>query len=349
MFMRKRSQRYVLLHSVRDGKGRVRHLRLGQFDNATSLGECLQDSQWLNWKDWFSRQYPEVQVNWCRLRAQAERMFAEAGGWSLLKVAPKSGVSQRVARLRSLIRSLVRGLACETDPQVLQELHDQLVPLKIRLNQIGIQSEAKSVCDQAQAKQARLPASSRRKVYAEGDPEAADYLKHLDDLACSFEKRGLLEECARVLAERVRCCPSPQGRARYGGVLQRLGRIREAIEQYEFIPSKDAVRHYNLASASYREGRIGEALDHLSRGLIRDREVANCLTRRRNPLSAQSKHPYWQIFGNLWCESARVFFLHVYSQLSVRWRLRTCAERGVQPRQLLAPLARAKILYQLAA
>jgi len=347
MFLRKKSQRYLLLHSVRDGKGRVRHLRLGQFESAASLGARLQESQWQSWQEWFSDQYPEIHVNWVRLRMQAEKMFREDDGSSEVKLAAKREVPHRVARLRSQIRSLTEVLASETDSQVLEQIHDQLIPLRTQLEQLGARFNREPDYKEVDRARAQLP--SRRKVFSEHDPEATDYLRALDDLEQSLDSQGELAECAKVLAERVRCCPSPQSRARYGSVLQRSGRIREAIEQYEFIPTKDATRYYNLASAFYREGRIEEALDNLSRGLVRDREVANCLQRRRRTLIAHAKDPYWQNFENLWCESARAFFLHVYSQLAVRWRLRTCAEQGVQPRQLLAPLARAKILHQLKA
>lgn len=340
MFLRKRHQRYVLIHSYRDGRGRVRQLRLGHFEGKTALALQLEPERWQHWISAFAEDHPEVQVDWQRLRGQAQR-FLESNDFED-KARPTKRVltESRVERIERMIRALSSLLDREDEPEVLQRLVPQLEQLLTKA--AAPDDELRGLRERLRQERANLPV--RRRSFEPDDPQVIPYLEALQSLLEGLDGEGNWEECVPLLAERVQRCPSPQGYADYGAILQLLGRFNEAMAQYECIPNREAVRHYNMAACCFQAGHTEDALEHLLRGLNRDRTVADTI---KGMEKGHGLDHYWKRYGRLWSQKARSFLQQVYRQFPVRRRLSQVGERGVQARSLLSVRARGYVLSKL--
>jgi len=341
MFLRKRHQRYVLLHSYRDGRGRVRQRRLGHFEGKDALARHLQPERWQQWKAAFVEEHPEVNVDWQRLQIQAQKFVDDSdpadkpGALTKRRTSRKS----REEKIEQHLRALTSLLEQESQPEFLQRIVPKLEQLLSEV--VPLNDELGSLRKRLHQERAKLPP---KRSFHPTDPQVVPYLEALHPLLQALEGDGQWDECARLLAQRVHRCPCPQAFADFGAILQLLGRVDEAIEQYECIPNREAVRHYNLASCCFQAGRTEQALEHLLRALNRDRTVADTLKRMEK---GHAVDPYWQRYGRLWSQKARSFLQQVYRQFPVRRRLRQVGERGVQARSLLSVRARGYVLSKL--
>jgi len=341
MFLRKRHLRYVLLHTYRDGRGRVRQRRLGHFEDRAALARQLEPERWSCWVKAFAQDYPEVKVDWERLLLQARRFLASSECNDKQNVQAKRRTSKdtRADQIQRLIRTLGGLLDQENDPEVLQRVAPSLQQLLSKSTPPD--DELGELRQRFYQERANLPS---RRCFDPADPQVVPYLAALQLLLQALDSQGQWDECARLLAEQVRRCPSAQGYADYGAVLQLLGRSDEAMQQYQCIPGREAARHYNMVSCCFQTGAVEEALEHLLRALNRDRSVADALKRIEK---GHPPDPYWDRYGRLWSHKAKSFVQQVYRQFPVRRRLRQVGERGVQARSLLSARARGYVLSKL--
>ena len=351
MFLRRKGRRILLLHSYRDGRGKVCQRRLGHFVDPVGLDRQLDD---------LPRRCPEVAFDSVKLRSQAQALLHQGAA------SPKSQVNQsegRADRIGRAIRSLLNLLAEEEDPAVLTLLAADLDALQSRLNAPGpaeVEEQMASVDaqmatgDLTAAEQAlqglvrvtRGRLSGRRHSFDASDIQALPYLKALDRLGEVLTRQARLLEGAEVMAERVRACPTAPARLLYGSVLQKLGRGQEAVQQYACLPLWQADRHYNLASACWQDGNANEALVHLLRGLQWDPHTAEALARSQAGKSVWRGEEYWHKFGDLWNAEGRKFVVAIAAQPLVRRRLQVARETGVRVRSLIPPHSRVWLLQR---
>ena len=264
-FLRKVCRRVLILHSYRDGRGKVCHRRLGHFSDAAGLEHELRD---------LPQRCPELNWDEVRLRQQAQKLLTGPSP------NPTSG-----QRARAALRTLMNWLAEAKDPG---QLGPELATLRDRLHEVELE-QAENPLNQARS---ALP--SRRKRFDPSDSKARAYLETLDEMA---QLQQQPEEKAQILAERVQAYPSPQALLQYGVALQQLGRHREAIEQYKRVPDEISHRHYNLCSIYWCLGDFDEALVHLLRGLARQPDTAEALFRMHQGRPVLRGGQYWERFG----------------------------------------------------
>src|ERR1017187_8019565 len=101
MFVKRSGRRCLLLHSVRDGRGKVGHRRLGHFWDAASLERCLAA---------LPQGAPELKPDIEQIRRKAhEKLSVEPS-------PQRAEPDQRVDKCRKAVRSLLTLLAEEDDP-----------------------------------------------------------------------------------------------------------------------------------------------------------------------------------------------------------------------------------------
>ena len=356
MFLRKRGRRFLVLHSYRDGRGKVCHRRLGHFCDRAGMDRLLVQ---------LPERFPRPVDELTRLREQAEAELGESAegasgerGWGGVGVR---AASERAERLRRATRALLTMLAEEDDPQVLDSLRgdldelgtrigaparerieEQLAEADLQLAEGKLDEAERGFRELVQVTRSRLP--PRRRRLDPSEPEVANYLRSVERLHEILEKKGRLAEGAEVVAEAVERCPTPQGRLTYGWLLQRLGRPQQALEQYARVPMREAERHYNSASACWQSGDYDEALVHLLRGLTRAPQVVEALGRMAKGKQVWRGDHYWRLYGDVWPQAARRFVLAIASQHLVRHNLRLAREKPGQVRNLVLAHSRVWLL-----
>ena len=318
MFLRKRGRRFLILHSYRDGRGKVCQRRLGDFVDAAGLSRELLE---------LPRRLPEMEPFLARLQVQGEAMLSQ-------RTSGCSEPEQRAQRIRRTARLLSTYLAEEGDPEVLRQVAAELHDLQVKLPAQETNPLNRS--------RARL--SPRRRRYDPSDPQAQPYLQALDQEAEQLTEQSRLAEGAEVLAERVKRCPTAEARLAYGALLLKLGRGEEAVEQFGRVADCYGARHYNCAAVSWSRNKPEEALVHLLRGLTREPEVMTALERIEKGKAIVQPTDYWQRFGDLWPPEARAFALRICSQTLVRHSMNNTLRRGVQVRELIPASSRAWLL-----
>ena len=327
MFLRKQGRRVYLLHSYRDGRGRVCQRRLAHFVDAVSLERQLAD---------LPTRCPDIDSKAIsKIREQAEDL--------LPKVEVKS--VSRAERIRRATRALLTLLAEGENPG---EVAGELELLRVRLSvapakQAGTETE-ENLREQVLATRGHI--SARRRRLDPTEAMARPYIDATNRLANFLIRQNRPQESAEILEQRVSLCPTADARLTYGAVLHRLGRRTEALEQYSLVPKGLAYRHYNSAAACWGEGLQEQAMVHLLHGLMRDPQVVEGLKLSKK---GEPRQDYWHEFGDLWTEAGRRFVLAVCSQLLVRWRLREALNRGVQVRNLVPVRSRAWFLEKVLA
>jgi tetratricopeptide (TPR) repeat protein len=343
MFVRKLGRRVLMLHSFRDGRGKVCQRRLGHFCDAAGLERQLAE---------FPERYPEFAGEVDKLRAQ---------GQALLGDEMAVGQQRRVDRVGKAIRSLLAWLAEEDDPRVVHSLATELGQLQARLQGLGadefdrpiaqaeeqivagdLKGAEESLRGLARATRSALPA--RRRCFDPGQAHIRPHLQVLDRLGDVLARQARLSESAQVMAERVKCCPTATARLTYGSLLQKLGRHSEAAQQYQCVPDGQGERHYNLASLCWQQGQADEALVHLLRGLLRDPHTMEALARMDQGKSVWRGGQYWESFGDLWSGPARQFALAICRQMLVRRKLDLAQQKGVRVRNLVPARSRVWLL-----
>ncbi len=313
MFLRKRGRRVLILQSFRDGQGRMCQRRCGHFADAAGLERQLEQ---------VSQNCPELTVDRAKLREQAQPLLEGTEFES----------QRRAQRLRKAIRSLLRLLADEDDPDVVNDIAADIDMLRTRLDSDG---PGQSGHSQEVVEQLRSQLPPRRRRFDPGEVKAQPYLRAVEQLSEALERQDRLAEAVEVMEERVRACPTPQARLAYGALLQKVGRGLEATEQYARVPNWEADRHYNSAAASWQAGCHNEALSHIFRGLQRNPWVVEALKCLEKGGPAYQGGEYWERFGDLWPPPARKFLLAIRAQLLVGRRLQAERERGVRARNLV--------------
>ncbi len=338
MFLIQRGARVLLLHSQRDGDGHLQQRRIHVFADVASLRRRVED--WSAFQDEIGRRCPEVPADWERLRQQAEHILATA------KAAP-----EKEPRLLRATRSLAEALnASYDDPAVLQQAYRELralgvalrdkldKPLDARLDRAralleqGRFDSAERLLEKIrQRARARLP----KRRFDPGEDAPKDFLATLDLLAELLASRARYDEAVAVLEERLARCDSEEARLALALALHRAGRLEEAIEQYQRLPSRGAVRFYNEAAARFQQGARKKALLPILRALARDaRPVKKCAD-------------YWELFGDLWSTDAREFLHSVAAEPMVRSRLRRLPRPGARVTRLIPKYSFPRLMERL--
>lgn len=183
----------------------------------------------------------------------------------------------------------------------------------------------------------RLP--TNRRVFRPDEPEVRPYLQDLEGLALVLERRGLPDQACEVLKERVRVCPEPASREALGAALHRVGRFEQAREQFRRLPDRDWRRHYHEAATWLEQGAALSGLEVLLRAIARnDWPASTLLPRLRGgPRVQQPDYHYWEQFGELWSEEARIFLRAVREDRVVRFRMTELGKRRRRIRKVMPP------------
>lgn len=327
MFLRKRGRRVLLLHSYRDGQGRVCQARLGHFDEVEEARRCLREPAW---REDFARRFPHVKVEWDRVTRQAA---------DTPKNPAKASRSRPLAvRLDEALSTLLRLWAQVEDVRLNEQIADVL------RDRLGL-AERDDRDLETQQWRARARLDPRRSDFRDG--AADDYIQTLESRADELKTQGRLQEACQVLQEIAHSQPTAERQADHAAALQILGRTDEAIVEYERISRSSAVRYYNLASIYCKDGRMDKALGNVMSAMLRDRQTAKVLECQRAGRPPARGLEYWDKFGHLWDPVGRWFMLGAYSQPLVRSRLNKAAENRRTPRELVTGKARNLLLQRV--
>ena len=316
MFLRKMGRRVLILHSYRDGRGKVCQQRLGHFVDAPGLERHLAS---------LPQRCPDIHLDAIKLRAQAKRLLSDA--------AQPAAAEERAQRIQRATRRLLNYLAEEEDPEVLLEAKPDLELLQAHLGEPGKE-------EQADLRRTRSQLSPRRRRFDSGESKAQDYLEALEGLA----GRLSFPDHVELLAEAARAHPTADSRLAYGAALQKLGRPDEALKQYGRVPNCYSYRYFNSAAACWQQERPDEALVHLLRGFLLESQVVDALQRLQKGKVPLRGGGYWEEFGELWPAEARSFACAVCAEQLVRFRLNKAFERKVLVRQLVPASSRVWLL-----
>lgn len=312
MFLRRMGRRILILHSYRDGRGKVCQRRLGHFSDVAGLELELRE---------LPQRCANIECDVSRLRARGQELLGAEEG-------PRATSTEQARRA---LRRLLNWLAEESE---VQRLGPELAVLKARLEEVK-PGEATPLA------RSRSSLSSRRRRFDPSDPKAQSYLQALDQLA---EESSNPHEAARILGERVIACPDSRGLLRYGALLQKLGQHRQAMDYYQRVPDSEGHRHYNLGAACWQLGDFEQALVHFLQGMARQPETAEALVRVHQGKPARQGTEYWQEYGGLWDDLGRKFLLTIANQHLVRRRVRQARESGIKVRNLVRPSSRVWLL-----
>ncbi|MFN8611891.1 MAG: hypothetical protein U0931_30380 [Vulcanimicrobiota bacterium] len=335
MFLRKMGHRYLLLHSYRDGRGKVCQRRLAHFESPAQMHVNLNRAEW---RERLQTDYPEIKMDWRRLTQDAATL-------EQAPVAPRTRASQGRPSLAGQVRKLVRMAAEEGKVEV---LHQAAEILQSRLRSLArpeaelargesyLQSqqfaEAEAELEAVVWKtRLQLPPARRRLE----EPQARDHLQALRSLSRALEGQGKTAESSRIAEQRARMNPARLSLGEYGLQLHKEGRWEEAAEQWRRVPWKFGWRHYNLAALAWSQGRQEESARHLLHGLVQDDDIACSLLRLYRRQTPGRSQYYWDGFGQLWDDQARGFLLAIYCDSLVRYELEQIRERGLGSRDLM--------------
>ncbi|MCW5869625.1 MAG: tetratricopeptide repeat protein [Candidatus Eremiobacteraeota bacterium] len=333
--MRKRGRRVLLLHSYRDGQGRVCQARLGDFSEVEEARSCLSNPVW---REDFARRFPRVKVDWARVLRQAEETPENPPRRSHSRSHSRSRSRSLELRLDEALSTFLRLWAQVEDAHLTQKIADVLRD-RLRL------AELDPTDLEALEWRTRARLEPRRSDFRDGTADV--YLETLSRRAEQLKAQGRLQEACQVLEEVAQSKPTAEHQADYAAALQVLGRTEEAIAQYERMPRSSAVRYYNLASIYCRNGQMDQALGQLMSAMLRDSQVARAVKSMRAGQTPLRGQEYWQKFGDLWDPVGRWFLLGTYSQPLVRSRLTRAAENRQKPRELVKGKARELLLQRV--
>ena len=327
MFLRRMGRKILLLHNYRDGAGKVRQQRLGDFAGAQDAACQLRDEKWLQ----------ELKALYPDFRFDQERLLERAR--TLQDKPPPQRVQK--ARSRNLHHIIERTLL--TLQRLLEKAQDPELERRV-VQQLTRTSRAKREVELRAWVRATQP--PRRSCWHRDDPAAAAHRQAMQQVVEHFEGAGQFEEACVAQAELARAFPDQQAWLDHGVLLQRLGRWDEAILEYSRLPYRDSLRHYQIASAVCAKGNPEESLEHVFRALTWDRDVAEGLLKIEKGLEPTKGAEYWQRLGRLWTPAGRKFLLAVYNQSLVKMGLGRAARRGIKPRRLFRGHAVTVILGQ---
>lgn len=345
MFLRRSGRRILLLHSYRDGRDQVCQLRLGHLLEE----EAAERFESPDWRAEIEAGLPGVRIKWSHLRERLVELLA-SGGERVRRAR------QREDLVEERLKALLRALAGETDAKVLDRV---AAALQARARcQAASWKRAEECLEEGDLKAAeqelrdlvvgsRAPLDSRRKRFAEKEPEVKSYLLAQARLGQLLLQQGRWPECAEVERQRAACCPTREACLDLGAALQRQGKLEAAAIQYSRLPRHSAWRHYNLASAALQAERYEEGLRHLLRGFGRGRGEVFALRHLEAGRTPGSGHEYWDRYGHLWGERARRFFLVARAEPLVGYKISSADEWGKLPRDLVKGWAFDRLLERV--
>ena len=185
MFIRKHGRRYLILHSYRDGRGKVCQRRLGYFLDAAGLQRQLAE---------LPVRCPDLADGLDGLRNRGQAILGDG--------SPCEAAPQRAQRIRRAARLLSTYLAEESEPEVWRECNDELAALRSKL----------PAAEMDEVERARGRLSPRRRRFDPSEVEAQPYREALDKRAAELAQEGRLAESAEVLSERIQRCPTSAAR-----------------------------------------------------------------------------------------------------------------------------------------
>lgn len=315
-------QKFLLLHSYRDGTGRVCQRRLAHFGNLEEARSQLADPAW---QQTFQQRYPDLPFDAPQLCRKAKLLQPSEPP----KRQPYLRLNQQKA---DSALKLLRRLA-KQNPDIKARIASELLQITQPLPQ------PREVETRVCVRQTEPPARARWESH---DPEPER--KALEELAELLQREGRLEESCQIQARLVAQFPGEKSWADYGEVLQRLGRADQAVQQYSKLPLKKSLRHYQIASVLIGQQKLAEGLQHLSLGMNRNRDIADALVLIEKGRKPHKGGAYWERYGHLWEAPARRFFLAVYKQPLVKLTLARAENLGVHRRRLFGPHASAVVL-----
>lgn len=306
MFLRKQGRRFLLLHSYRDGRGKVGQRRLWCFENARQL----ERADWSAIRAELSQSCPEIKVDWFGLRSRARQQLAAAS-----TAEEKHDRDARIRKLRQACRAVRRLLADEEDSEVLRLAEKELAELaEAAQDARPHEATVEELLEENALEEARELAFHQlplgRRAFDRSERVAQPYLKCL--------------ELAGDLQERVQRCPTSEAREAYGRQLMLAGRPEEAIEQ--FGRSRGKGKLFNEGAALLAAGRIREAWPVLLRGMARNPEVQRGLKYRESCW-------YWESWGEIWSEESKRFVRIAAADPTVRGML--ARARGRKARSVM--------------
>lgn len=380
MYIRKKGQRFYLLHSYRDGSGRVYQRRLGHFSDENGLRRQLDE---------IAHRCPELSGSIPDLRLRALEELRK------IQPFPSRTIEQVSDKICRAARLLLRLLAEEAEPENLRLVNCELGMLKARLAELVPGSDPRH--PEPGHPEAGHPGPGHLEaVHPEpGHPESghpepgqAGYseLGHAapesrppksgPPKSGQFEAELMLYH-SRLSPRRRRFDPSDPIVRPYCETLDRVledlkwkGQIEACCEllkrRIECCPEPESwleygailqrMGRYDEASAAYerlpnRDFRKHYNLASVSFAQGQPEEAFTRILRglTRDPEAwtrrkdwKESK--YWRRFGDLWSQEGLRFLQSISGQTLVRFRLRTSRERGVVLRNLVPSIARKRLL-----
>lgn len=172
MFLRQMGRRILILHSYRDGLGKVCQRRLGHFLDSTSLEKQLDE---------LPGRCPEFAGEWVRLRQRAQALLDST-----------RPLQPRERQARKAIQTLLNWLAEGGDPELVKPL--QSPPT----SPVAEGGEEHKLRAHVQATRDALP--SQRGVF--GHSDQGDYWQGFGDLWNVCCRRFIMAICAQHLVRR---------------------------------------------------------------------------------------------------------------------------------------------------
>jgi tetratricopeptide (TPR) repeat protein len=342
MFLRRSGRKILLLHSYRDGSGRVCQLRLDHLEEGQARGNFPGPPLERRARSPLFQHRNELEPP------------AHPTEHTPQRCPPPSAPAKHTPGLvEKRLADLLHTLNSESDPRVIQRVADA-VQQRLRATRASIEeAEAHTQNGDLAAAEttlkdliiktrAALPA--RRKRFHEKDPQAQPYLQAQERLAELLKQQGRLQECLETQRQRVAACPTREAQLDLGAVLQLQGHTEAARQQYARLPQKSSWRHYNLAAAALQNEHYDEALGHLLQAFARGRDVVIALRHLEAGRQPGWGKDYWERYGHLWSEKARKFFLVTRAQHLVGNRVSNVAERGKIPRQIIQGVVKQRLL-----
>ncbi|MCE7869524.1 hypothetical protein DYH09_04000 [bacterium CPR1] len=275
MFLVQKGKKIVLLHSYRDGAGRPRQRRVLDFQDRAALHRSLSQSGWEGLKTQLELRYPQVVIDWKRLRRQAFELVGSTN-----EERNKPGRLERLHRIKQVASKLTDLLDREDDPQVLRLARLELRALEARFGAKRCETETCNLAFQELACGNHTDALSLLDEVRQSQGSSPDQLIEAGNGFVYLQQFEAAEQCyleASQLAfhqlphRRRRLEPSEEKARPYWlslynlGLLRiHLGRPEEALQAFRACQEKTPCREGQvaLALAVHGAGRLEEALEH---------------------------------------------------------------------------------------
>lgn len=309
MFLRRSGRQVLLLHSYRDGLGRVRQRCLARMRH---LGD---------WEE-FRRLHPD----WHRLEPLQPKVEELLQGKAEVQAGDR--LEKAAANLLRLLSEAPEGL----DTPSLQALKRRLAKVPESVGE-----------EQVLSWRSRL--SPRRRRFDPCEDPVRSCTQALEEWAERLTRDG--QESLPALATRAQLCPDLEGKSQYAWRLAEVGQVKASLEVLVELPGGDAWTNCNRAALCWRNGDFASCLDFVLRSLARAPQILGALERQQKgwkALPGQDGSEYWERFGSLWDDAGRKFILGLAQIQGVRYQISRIQRQGVKMRSLLKPHTRERAL-----